>query len=688
MGPRAHNDEASSNSSASVRSSYHGDKEQPESQIGQYHSKPYYIFDEEGLPYDPWFDLRSSKTLPLLKLLADGDRLSSLSKTDDGRAEIADLFITLIAGRGWNNRKKEQAVMYVPTYGWFKPKSDPEFQDLYTGPNWEIPSKLKYLCPVTPPPVPKCTLPKSKTPTVLDSSSSREATPAKVGPSARGPSVRFPSPVGPQKRQPMPPVASPVPVAHGKPMQGSKAAEALKEMSRRTSWRTVKQTAVPPDVKPKFAPAKGPSTRLKKNLTVQPSSTVEPPTPSVHSEDELTTSPVSKDKSTAKGKGAFKSVLKCKFQESEGESEAPTPEKRKGKKPTHSEKKPKGSRVEDSTSYAPELKSDSTFDQAQKPDPAPGFLGFFDKPLSAYPRTQPQINALPKDEQWFFNPKANTQNSFIRAPDKSTPNMPLRHPWWPSLTAKYHATNSQPFQQLLPMSKKQISDITLKLLENPGFSCLECILFNQYCEFHRWNFQCTTCESQKHKGCSFWSKIFQRIADMQAMFIHAHRSQQIAAKNTIEFKDKFRELVQHANKTIEFIGAEQFESRFTPDNSMPDRMAQCVDKFNKLSASLSARYKSEHVASFNSQKSTHDDNNVSGFRFPSLKSQKDTLAAPEILKQQCRSGPLKVDLNFSQPTSIIGDFVKSQFMVKGGALACYQFLFSLSILGQSQTFIV
>ncbi|KAJ7823843.1 hypothetical protein B0H13DRAFT_1919476 [Mycena leptocephala] len=567
MGPRAHDDDASSNSSASVRSSHHGDKEQPESQIGQYHGKPYYIFDEEGLPYD-----------------------------------------------------LEQAVMYVPTYGWFKPKSDPEFQDLYTGPNWEIPSELKYLCPVTPPPVQKCMLPKSKTPTVLDSSSSRKATPAK-------------------KRQPMLPVTSPVPVARGKPMQGSKAAEALKEMSRRTSWRTVKQTAVPPDVKLKFAPAKGPSTQLKKNLTVQPSSTVEPPTPSVHSEDELTTSPMSKDKSTAKGKGAFKSMSKCKFQESKGESEAPTPEKGKGKKPTRSKKKPKGSRIEDSASYAPELKSDSTFDQAQKPDPAPGFLGFFDKPLSTYPRTQPQINALPKDEQWFFNPKANTQNLFIRAPDKSTPNMPLGHPWWPSLTAKYHATNGPPFQQLLPMSKKQISDITLKLLEN-----MELPMHHlRVAEAQRMLLPVYTLVRAKPPSRVFQfdfvqtdplsSEIFQRIADMQAVFIHAHRSQQITAEDTIEFKDKFRELVQHANKTIEFIGAEQFESRFTPDNSTPsmhDRMAQCVDKFNKLSALLSARHKSEHVASFNSQKSTHDDNNVSGFRFPSLKSQKDTLAAPEV----------------------------------------------------------
>jgi hypothetical protein len=91
-----------------------------------------------------------------------------------------------------------------------------------------------------------------------------------------------------------------------------------------------------------------------------------------------------------------------------------------------------------------------------------------------------------KDEQWFFNPKANTQNSFIRAPDESTPNAPLGHPWWPSLTAKYKATNGPPvkgkdkesnrgvrlpplaerFQQLPPMSKKEISDITLKLLED------------------------------------------------------------------------------------------------------------------------------------------------------------------------------------------------------------------------------
>ncbi|KAJ7869251.1 hypothetical protein B0H13DRAFT_1896749 [Mycena leptocephala] len=733
MGPRAHDDDdASSNSSASVRSSNHDDTESPKSRIGQYRGKQYYIFDEEGLPYDPWFDLRSSKTLPLLKLLADEEHLNALSKTTTGRAEIADLFIKNLPPLSnhfdrWKSVEQpkevwmllyhvrtlfrrlspEQSAMYVPIYGWFKPSSDPEFQDLYAGPNWEIPSELKYIRPVTPPPAPKWPPSKPKSPMasslkiapaplVVDSSSSREATPARAGPSVFGPSVRFPTPVGPQQRRPMPPVASPVPVARGKPMQGSKAAEVLEEIV--PLGETLNRPRLHPVyVKPKIAPAKGPSTRSKKNPTAQ--STVEPPAPSIHSEDEQTAPSTSKGKSTAKGKGAFKSASviddsesdtgprqslppdaskKRKFQASEGESEAPTPEKGKGKKTSRSKKKPKGGRIEDSASYAPELKSDSIFDQAQKPDPAPGYLGFFDKPLSAYPRSQPQIDALPKDEQWFFNPKANTQNSFIWAPDDSTPNALLGHPWWPSLTAKYKATNGPPvkdkekesnrgvrlpplterFQQLPPLSKKEISDITLKLLEDPGFSCLECILFNQYCEFRGWNFQCTTCESQKRKGCSFRSselqlerfrleaapwfepghlQIFQRIADMQAAFIRAHRSQQIAAEDTLEFEDKFRELVQHANKAIEFIGAEQFESRFTPDNSTPsmrDRMAVCVEKFNKSSASLSARHKPEHVASFNSQKSAHDDNDVSGFKFPSPKSYKDTIAAPEAPVQE------------------------------------------------------
>jgi hypothetical protein len=77
MGPRAQDDDdASSNSSASVRSSNHDDTEPPKSRISQYRGKQYYIFDEEGLPYDPWFDLRSSKTLPLLKLLADEECLN------------------------------------------------------------------------------------------------------------------------------------------------------------------------------------------------------------------------------------------------------------------------------------------------------------------------------------------------------------------------------------------------------------------------------------------------------------------------------------------------------------------------------------------------------------------------------------------------------------------------------------
>ncbi|KAJ7921289.1 hypothetical protein B0H13DRAFT_1866891 [Mycena leptocephala] len=168
MGPRAHNDDdASSNSSASVRSSNHNDNEPPKSRIGTYRGRPYYVLDEEGLPYDPWYDLRSSKTLPLLQLLADGDRFDALSKTSDGKAEIADLFIKNLPPldmhftrwKGVDQPKEvwmilyhirsllrrlstEQSAMYTPRYGWFKPQSNAEYQHLYAGPDWEIPSEL------------------------------------------------------------------------------------------------------------------------------------------------------------------------------------------------------------------------------------------------------------------------------------------------------------------------------------------------------------------------------------------------------------------------------------------------------------------------------------------------------------------------------------------------------------------
>ncbi|KAJ7809502.1 hypothetical protein B0H13DRAFT_2385203 [Mycena leptocephala] len=482
MGPRARNDNTSSNSSASVRSSNHGNNEQPKTRIGMYRRTPYYILDKEGFPYDPRAEIAELfiKNLPPLDMHF---------RRWKGVDQPKEVWMLLYHVRSLFRRlSQEQAAMYIPSYGWFKPQSDPDFQDLYAGPHWEIPSELKYICPVTPPAVPKSPLPRLKTPGpsssklspvphVLDSSSSREVTPASAGPSACGPSVRFPSPVGPQQRWPIPPVASGIAATRGKPMLGSKATEVPEETSRSTSRRTVKQITALPNVKPNIAPAKGPAVRSKKNPTAQPSSIVEPPAHSDHFEDEPAAPSLSKGfvqsnsltvfltifhgKSTAKGKSAFKSASviedsesdaaprqapskKRKFQESEGESEAPTPEKGKGKKPACSKKKPKGSCIEGSVSYAPELKSDTEFDQTQKPEPAPGYLGFFDKPLSPHPRTQPQIDALPKDEQWFFNPKANTQNSFIRAPDESTPNVPLGHPWWPSLIAKYHATNGPP----------------------------------------------------------------------------------------------------------------------------------------------------------------------------------------------------------------------------------------------------
>lgn len=118
---------------------------------------------------------------------------------------------------------------------------------------------------------------------------------------------------------------------------------------------------------------------------------------------------------------------------------------------------------------------------------------------------------------------------------------------------------------------------------------------------------------------------------MQAAFIRAHRSQQVAAEDTLEFEDKFRALIEHANKTIDFIGVDTFESRFTADNSsssMRDRMAKCVSDYNKTAATISTRRTTEHVASFKAGKSSHNNAAASGSQFPALPPYSSTLMTP------------------------------------------------------------
>ncbi|KAJ7605546.1 hypothetical protein DFH06DRAFT_1348680 [Mycena polygramma] len=130
---------------------------------------------------------------------------------------------------------------------------------------------------------------------------------------------------------------------------------------------------------------------------------------------------------------------------------------------------------------------------------------------------------------------------------------------------KYPA-HGPPFQVVpedLSNPTREIFKPVLELLRDPGFSCIECILSNYYCEFRGFNHPCTACESKAHKACSFkyseaqlerarlelapWIDTGTRqtlymIAELHASMVRATIAHQAACFETQEMADKLAAL--------------------------------------------------------------------------------------------------------------------------------------------------
>ncbi|KAJ6555103.1 hypothetical protein DFH09DRAFT_1085055 [Mycena vulgaris] len=157
---------------------------------------------------------------------------------------------------------------------------------------------------------------------------------------------------------------------------------------------------------------------------------------------------------------------------------------------------------------------------------------------------------------------------------------------------------------LAPIPEKEITTVVTRLLKNPGYSCVECITCLHLCEFRGYGVQCTTCESQKRKGCSFRRNVReldQVLAELTPLFqigrdhtwsivTHLHaahvRAQNAAIAAThaaLEFQEQFVHFHGHAKRVVEVIGAKAFNERFTPLNTgetMLEFINQLCDDFN------------------------------------------------------------------------------------------------------------
>ncbi|KAJ7430834.1 hypothetical protein B0H11DRAFT_2262817 [Mycena galericulata] len=224
-------------------------------------------------------------------------------------------------------------------------------------------------------------------------------------------------------------------------------------------------------------------------------------------------------------------------------------------------------------------------------------------------------------------------------------------PWYPRVkTVTYYdgiaptevisTTKSVPEQNrygpLPPIPRKNIEEVMLRILEDPGFSCIECILFNTWCEFRGYGTQCTACESQNRKGCSYrgstvdldrifiqmapWFDTGTRhlvylVAELHAAHVRAHNATVEAVHAVKEFENRWVDFSSQSTRIIGLIGADTFSKRFTSSNSTPsllDAIAGRVEHYNDLMKEFDERSTEDHVAAYDPNIDAHGGQRTSG----------------------------------------------------------------------------
>ncbi|KAJ6450020.1 hypothetical protein C8R47DRAFT_1171281, partial [Mycena vitilis] len=291
----------------------------------------------------------------------------------------------------------------------------------------------------------------------------------------------------------------------------------------------------------------------------------------------------------------------------------------------------------------------------EMPDTSTNPQAYYDHKLNGFP--DKNLDSVPPEEHWKFDTRVVTANAVTRASASKLPTTPRGAPWFPSnqktpITTTLGSTGHQfqlqkyppmvprfeSFPQISQTKTREIFKPVLSLLRDPGFSCIECILSNYFCEFRGFNHLCTACESKSHKACSFkyndaqlerarlellpWVDTGERqtlylIAELHASMVRATIAHQAACFETQEMADKLAAFNEHADDVIKMVGVDCFNERFTESTStvsMRDWVARLTDRANDLVSQQSARLDSKHVAHFNPNPDAHSGAGGSGAR--------------------------------------------------------------------------
>ncbi|KAJ7042894.1 hypothetical protein C8F04DRAFT_1175983 [Mycena alexandri] len=293
-------------------------------------------------------------------------------------------------------------------------------------------------------------------------------------------------------------------------------------------------------------------------------------------------------------------------------------------------------------------------DPPQETVPHQGFRGLFSTNLQDFSKSLAEFKSLPQQQRWMFDVRSITINSWWQNPSSSSPSTPLGYPWVPVKKGKppTNVLSDEDSQQVqgaahlphLVYTRKhtpKISDVRLqrvvvKLLEDLGYSCLDCILHGQFCEFRGFNVNCTTCSSLGQRNCLFtlsdiqlehfrieaasWmdmgaQRTWNLCADLHALFIRAHTSQRLAVLDTQDFHQWFIDFAEHAGTTIKNIGSKQFLARFTESNStesLCEHLQAMVLTENTVSAKHAALEDPAHVDNFDPDPAAHNGKSFSG----------------------------------------------------------------------------
>ncbi|KAJ7500469.1 hypothetical protein B0H11DRAFT_2225464 [Mycena galericulata] len=268
------------------------------------------------------------------------------------------------------------------------------------------------------------------------------------------------------------------------------------------------------------------------------------------------------------------------------------------------------------------------------------------------------LKDIPEDARYLFDERAVTAYLPCRFNhERGKPNKkvgkpaPDFEPWYPRVkTVTYYdgiaptevisTTKSVPEQNrygpLPPIPRKNIDDVMLRVLEDPGFSCIECILFNSWCEFRGYGVQCTACENQNRKGCSFrgstvdldrifiqmapWFDTSHRhviymVSELHAAHVRAHNATVEAVHAVKEFESRWVDFASQSTRIINLIGADHFTERFTEENSSPamlEAINDRVQQFNDLQKEFDDRMAEDHVKAFDPSIEAHSGQHASG----------------------------------------------------------------------------